>query len=88
MIFFIFHFIYLNSIGCPEATYTGEPLPGTTGHIVGSITTTPPTSTTGEEFPWNDIRLPLHIRPMYYYLHLHPNFTTKKVKGMNFHKIN
>ncbi|KAK7065754.1 Endoplasmic reticulum aminopeptidase 1 [Halocaridina rubra] len=67
--------------GCPEATYIGEPIPGHSSHATNSPPTTVPTATTGEEFPWADVRLPFHVRPLYYDIVLHPNITTRHVKG-------
>ena len=40
-----------------------------------------PLATTGEAFPWTDIRLPESIRPIHYDLFLHPNLTTFYCKG-------
>ncbi|KAK4316254.1 hypothetical protein Pmani_012574 [Petrolisthes manimaculis] len=67
--------------GCPEATYTGEPVPGMSSHATSIPPTTPPTATNGEEFPWTDVRLPFHVKPLDYHLKLHPNLTTKHVAG-------
>ncbi|XP_076056130.1 endoplasmic reticulum aminopeptidase 1-like [Oratosquilla oratoria] len=67
--------------GCPEATYTGEPLPGMGNHPTGVPPTTPATATNGEEFPWKDVRLPFHVRPLSYSLRLHPNITNQHVEG-------
>ncbi|XP_042892988.1 endoplasmic reticulum aminopeptidase 1-like isoform X2 [Penaeus japonicus] len=67
--------------GCPEATYTGEPLPGQSIRPTSSPPTTPPTATNGELFPWTSVRLPTHVRPLHYDLSLHPNLTTRYVKG-------
>ncbi len=38
-------------------------------------------ATNGEEFPWDDIRLPQFIKPIRYDIELTPNLTTKWVKG-------
>ncbi|XP_045130839.1 endoplasmic reticulum aminopeptidase 1-like isoform X6 [Portunus trituberculatus] len=38
-------------------------------------------ATNGEEFPWTDVRLPFHVRPLYYNISLHPNLTTRHVEG-------
>nr|XP_027215499.1 endoplasmic reticulum aminopeptidase 1-like [Penaeus vannamei] len=67
--------------GCPEATYTGEPLPGQSIRPTSSPPTTPPTATNGELFPWTSVRLPTHVRPLHYDLSLHPNLTSRYVKG-------
>ncbi|XP_045130834.1 endoplasmic reticulum aminopeptidase 1-like isoform X2 [Portunus trituberculatus] len=67
--------------GCPEATYIGEPVPGFSSRPTHSPPTTPPTATNGEEFPWTDVRLPFHVRPLYYNISLHPNLTTRHVEG-------
>ncbi|XP_042237280.1 endoplasmic reticulum aminopeptidase 1-like isoform X3 [Homarus americanus] len=67
--------------GCPEATYTGEPFPGQSNHPTVSPPSTPPTATNGEEFPWADVRLPFHVRPLHYDISLHPNLTTRHVQG-------
>ncbi|XP_045619599.1 endoplasmic reticulum aminopeptidase 1 isoform X2 [Procambarus clarkii] len=67
--------------GCPEATYTGEPMPGLSSHPTVSPPSTPPTATNGEEFPWTDVRLPFHVRPLHYDIRIHPNLTTRHVQG-------
>ena len=36
----------------------------------------------GEEFPWDDIRLPKFIKPIRYDIELEPNLTSKIVKGI------
>ncbi len=38
-------------------------------------------STDGQEFPWDDIRLPRFIRPIRYDIELTPDLNTKIVKG-------
>ncbi len=38
-------------------------------------------ATNGEEFPWDDIRLPEFIVPIRYDIELTPNLTSKWVKG-------
>jgi len=48
----------------------------------GSKTRGPPMATTGEVFPWDDVRLPIFIRPLSYDLELTPNLTTLAVKGI------
>lgn len=40
-----------------------------------------PLATTGQAFPWTDIRLPDSVRPIHYDLFLHPNLTTFDCKG-------
>ncbi|KAG8193296.1 hypothetical protein JTE90_003783 [Oedothorax gibbosus] len=40
-----------------------------------------PKSKTGEEFPWNDIRLPPFILPGHYSIFMHPNLTTFENTG-------
>lgn len=35
----------------------------------------------GELYPWSDIRLPEHVRPIHYELFMHPNLTTFQNKG-------
>lgn len=35
----------------------------------------------GEPFPWKNIRLPEHIKPIHYELFMHPNLTTFQNKG-------
>lgn len=82
----IFHnnsknFLFFHDLGCPEATYTGEPLPGQSIRPTSSPPTTPPTATNGELFPWTSVRLPTHVRPLHYDLSLHPNLTSRYVKG-------
>ncbi|XP_050726718.1 endoplasmic reticulum aminopeptidase 1-like isoform X3 [Eriocheir sinensis] len=67
--------------GCPEATYTGEPVAGFSNRPTSSPPTTPPTATNGEEFPWADVRLPFHVKPLHYNITLHPNLTTRHVDG-------
>ncbi len=42
------------------------------------------TATNGEEFPWDDIRLPKFIQPIRYDIELSPNLTSKWVKGKRF----
>lgn len=39
-------------------------------------------ATNGEEFPWDDIRLPSFITPIRYDIELTPNLTTHWVKGI------
>jgi len=41
-----------------------------------------PIATNGEVFPWDDVRLPIFIRPVSYDLELTPNLTTLEVKGI------
>jgi len=41
-----------------------------------------PVATNGETFPWDDVRLPIFIRPINYDLVLTPNLTTLGVKGI------
>jgi len=41
-----------------------------------------PIATNGEEFPWDDVRLPIFIRPISYDLELTPNLTTLEVRGI------
>lgn len=67
--------------GCPEATYTGEPVPGLSINPTAAPPSTPPTATNGEEFPWSEVRLPFHVRPLHYDITLHPNLTTRHVQG-------
>jgi hypothetical protein len=38
-------------------------------------------ATTGEKFPWTDIRLPQHAQPVSYDLFLHPNLTDFQFRG-------
>ena len=38
-------------------------------------------ATNGEKFPWTDIRLPSHIKPLEYDLFLHPDLNTFLFKG-------
>lgn len=47
------------------------------------VPTSPPEaiSTTGEPFPWNDVRLPDTIIPLRYSIVLHPNLTTLFLRG-------
>ncbi|XP_018905353.1 endoplasmic reticulum aminopeptidase 1 isoform X2 [Bemisia tabaci] len=40
-----------------------------------------PIATTGEIFPWNNLRLPTFARPQRYHINIHPNLTTLDVKG-------
>ncbi|CAL4153114.1 unnamed protein product, partial [Meganyctiphanes norvegica] len=79
--------VALTKSGCPEAQYTGEPLPGMMSDSTGPPPATPPTATNGVEFPWHDVRLPFHIRPLLYTIELHPNLTTRFVKGTIIMKI-
>jgi len=41
-----------------------------------------PMASNGEVFPWDDVRLPIFIRPISYDLELTPNLTTLAVKGI------
>jgi len=41
-----------------------------------------PIAANGEVFPWNDVRLPIFVRPISYDLELTPNLTTLAVKGI------
>lgn len=41
-----------------------------------------PIATNGETFPWNNVRLPMFIRPLSYDIELTPNLTTLAVKGI------
>eukprot|EP00088_Acartia_fossae_P062121 TRINITY_DN7480_c0_g1_i2.p1 TRINITY_DN7480_c0_g1~~TRINITY_DN7480_c0_g1_i2.p1 ORF type:complete len:963 (-),score=180.19 TRINITY_DN7480_c0_g1_i2:184-3072(-) len=43
---------------------------------------TTPHATNGEVFPWDDVRLPIFIRPISYDLELTPNLTTHEVRGI------
>ncbi|XP_047739916.1 endoplasmic reticulum aminopeptidase 1 [Hyalella azteca] len=65
--------------GCPVATYIGEPLDDENAFVTKKKS--PILSTSGEVFPWSNIRLPVHIRPLHYSLHLHPNLTTRHMDG-------
>ena len=38
-------------------------------------------ATTGEPFPWQDIRLPSFVQPIHYDIFLHPNITTFFMRG-------
>lgn len=40
-----------------------------------------PRATNGQEFPWNNIRLPQFAIPTRYNITIHPNLTTLEVKG-------
>ncbi|XP_056602424.1 leucyl-cystinyl aminopeptidase isoform X1 [Triplophysa dalaica] len=40
-----------------------------------------PNSTSGEPFPWTDLRLPGGVQPMHYDILLHPNLTTMNFRG-------
>ncbi|KAG7481393.1 hypothetical protein MATL_G00066280 [Megalops atlanticus] len=40
-----------------------------------------PISTSGDLFPWTDLRLPASLRPLHYDLSLHPNLTTNSFQG-------
>ena len=41
-----------------------------------------PIASNGEEFPWDDVRLPIFISPIVYDLYLRPNLTTLGVYGI------
>lgn len=41
-----------------------------------------PTSTNGEPFPWNKMRLPVTVSPLHYHLLIHPNLTSLDFTGM------
>uniref|UniRef100_A0A672LNB2 Aminopeptidase n=1 Tax=Sinocyclocheilus grahami TaxID=75366 RepID=A0A672LNB2_SINGR len=45
-------------------------------------TTSFPTSTNGEPFPWNKMRLPDTASPLHYHLLIHPNLTSLDFTGM------
>uniref|UniRef100_A0A9J8CTA1 Aminopeptidase n=2 Tax=Cyprinus carpio TaxID=7962 RepID=A0A9J8CTA1_CYPCA len=45
-------------------------------------TTSFPTSTSGEPFPWNKMRLPDTVSPLHYHLLIHPNLTSLDFTGM------
>lgn len=40
-----------------------------------------PNSTSGEPFPWTDLRLPGGVHPVHYDISLHPNLTTMTFRG-------
>ncbi|KAI5740215.1 hypothetical protein M8J76_001759 [Diaphorina citri] len=40
-----------------------------------------PIATSGEVFPWNNVRLPTFAHPLRYVINIHPNLTTLDVKG-------
>nr|XP_040569452.1 endoplasmic reticulum aminopeptidase 1-like isoform X3 [Lepeophtheirus salmonis] len=46
------------------------------------VSSSSPVATNGEEFPWDDIRLPMFIRPVRYDIEMTPNLTTLWVKGI------
>lgn len=50
--------------------------------IIGVDEDVPLVATNGEYFPWDDIRLPIFIRPVSYDLELTPNLTTLEVRGI------
>lgn len=50
--------------------------------VGGSGRRGPPIATTGEVFPWDNVRLPIFIRPLSYDLELTPNLATLAVKGI------
>ncbi|KAL0193594.1 hypothetical protein M9458_011890, partial [Cirrhinus mrigala] len=41
-----------------------------------------PTSTSGEPFPWNKMRLPDTVSPLHYHLLIHPNLTSLDFTGL------
>lgn len=41
-----------------------------------------PTSTGGQPFPWNHMRLPKTVSPLHYDLAIHPNLTTLDFRGV------
>jgi len=45
-------------------------------------TPTIPTATNGELFPWDNVRLPIFVRPLSYDLELSPNLDTLNVSGI------
>ena len=64
--------------------YRTECTPG--GGVIGHTTmappvVTPPTTPDGKRFPWDDVRLPDSLEPFSYNLLMHPNLTTREVKG-------
>ncbi|XP_017303049.1 leucyl-cystinyl aminopeptidase-like, partial [Diaphorina citri] len=46
-----------------------------------------PIATSGEVFPWNNVRLPTFAHPLRYVINIHPNLTTLDVKVYHFKKI-
>lgn len=46
-----------------------------------------PKATNGEDFPWNDIRLPKFIKPLRYDIELSPDLDSRWVKGQIILKV-
>lgn len=54
-------------------------------HLWAAVTQEPtifPTSSNGEPFPWNKMRLPDTVSPLHYHLLIHPNLTSSDFTGM------
>ncbi|XP_051950921.1 leucyl-cystinyl aminopeptidase-like [Xyrauchen texanus] len=59
-------------------------LPGCTftrGGCKKTIDTVYPVSTSGELFPWTELRLPVSVHPVHYSISLHPNLTSMTFQG-------
>jgi len=79
---FVFSSIFFSSLAIAFARPWNDC--GVPDYTVETIPEAPktPKATNGEEFPWNEVRLPIFIRPVSYDLDLTPNLETLEVKGI------
>lgn len=66
---------------CLESDLAEGPHVQATSDAHGQTSALPALATTGETFPWQDIRLPKLVQPLHYDLFMHPNLTTFVNKG-------
>ncbi|KAJ8985877.1 hypothetical protein NQ317_006251, partial [Molorchus minor] len=64
-----------------DCTCIGEKPPNYVGEGTNMTRTFVPRATNGQIFPWNNIRLPISLRPIRYNLTIHPNLTTLEVRS-------
>ncbi|XP_065566563.1 glutamyl aminopeptidase-like isoform X2 [Artemia franciscana] len=69
---------FARPIGCQYPEFIPPPLPK--GYRLRKPSANYLT-TTGEAYPWKDIRLPKFIRPLKYRIQIRPNLTTRALKG-------
>lgn len=82
---FIFTAIFLTSLAASFGRPFGGsgPCPGDIIHDMPNHVVEPDLiATNGEEFPWDNVKLPEFITPVRYDIELTPNLTTKWVKGI------
>lgn len=58
---------------------TSNLISNTSSHQNSSVLAS--TATNGQRFPYNHTRLPYHIRPIHYDIHLHPNYAKLRTNG-------